>query len=126
VNQILVKAAEWMASDVDQGDIQEMQSLVDRANAGDAAAMEDLASRLSGPLQFGTAGLRGAMGAGPARMNRAVVTRAAAGVMAYLHDKLDGKTPHVVIGFDGRRGSIRFAMATAAVVVAAGGRASLF
>ncbi len=80
----------------------------------------------SGLLEFGTAGLRGALGAGPNRMNRSVVIRAAAGLTAYLKDEGGvGESPTVVIGFDARYNSDVFARDTAAVVVAAGGRALL-
>ena len=78
---------------------------------------------MSGLLQFGTAGLRGALGAGPNRMNRSVVIRAAAGLTAYL--KKSVAEPFVVIGFDARFNSDVFARDTAAVVVGAGGRASV-
>ncbi len=82
-------------------------------------------------LQFGTAGLRGILGAGPNRMNRAVVIRAAAGLVAYLQAGGRSGTPaprpapSVVVGFDARHGSAVFARDTAAVVTAAGGRALL-
>ena len=96
-----------------------------------AGAADDLADRFAGMLQFGTAGLRGIVGAGPNRMNRAVVIRAAAGLVAYL--RAGGSTgtpaptpaPTVVVGFDARHGSAVFARDTAAVVTAAGGRALL-
>ena len=74
-------------------------------------------------LEFGTAGLRGALGAGPNRMNRAVVLRAAAGLTAYLLERAD--RPLVVVGYDARHNSDVFARDTAAVVVAAGGTALL-
>ena len=67
-----------------------------RVAAGDPAAEADLADRFSGMLEFGTAGLRGALGAGPNRMNRAVVLRAAAGLTAYLLERTD--RPLVVVG----------------------------
>ena len=92
-----------------------------RVAAGDAAAEADLADRFSGLLEFGTAGLRGALGAGPHRMNRAVVLRAAAGLTAYLQERI--ARPRVVIGYDARHNSDVFARDTAAVVVAAGGTA---
>ena len=58
------------------------------------------------------------MGAGPNRMNRVVVTRAAAGLVAYLRDT---RASHgVVIGFDARHKSDVFARDTAEVVSGAG------
>ncbi|UNX54190.1 phospho-sugar mutase [Georgenia sp. TF02-10] len=89
-----------------------------------ARARAELAARFAGPLEFGTAGLRGALGAGPHRMNRAVVIRAAAGLAAFLAEQV-GPDFSVVIGYDARHGSADFAVDTAAVVTATGGRARL-
>ncbi|GAA2727071.1 phospho-sugar mutase [Cellulomonas aerilata] len=94
-------------------------------------ARRAIADRFSGPLQFGTAGLRGALGAGPHRMNRAVVIRAAAGLARYLTDTVgtgagaEAGAPTVVIGYDARNLSDVFARDTAAVMEAAGVRASV-
>ncbi|WEV79694.1 phospho-sugar mutase [Janibacter cremeus] len=120
----LVEAArEWAADDPDPETRAEMESLVLAVEGGDPAARADLTDRFGGLLQFGTAGLRGALGAGPHRMNRAVVIRAAAGLVAHLEEVTD--TPFVVIGRDARHKSEAFATDTAAVVTAAGGRAVL-
>ena len=61
----------WITDDPDPVTAKEVQDLLDRAEAGDAGAGEDLADRFSGLLEFGTAGLRGHLGGGPRRMNRA-------------------------------------------------------
>jgi phosphomannomutase len=93
-----------------------------------AAALAELADSFCGLLEFGTAGLRGRLGAGPNRMNRAVVIRAAAALAAYLRDVLAGRDtngPRVVIGFDARHGSAQLALDTAAVLTAAGGTTML-
>jgi len=88
----------------------------------EAAARAELADRFSGLLQFGTAGLRGRLGGGPHRMNRAVVIRAASGLADYLIGELDGISPppRVVIGFDARHNSTAFARDSAAVLTAVG------
>lgn len=112
----------WIADDPDPATRRELEVLLAAADDPDAAA--ELADRFSGFLQFGTAGLRGALGAGPNRMNRAVVIRAAAGLAAFLRDEV-GDDFSVVIGCDARHGSEQFARDTAAVVTAAGGRALL-
>ena len=123
-DDLLVAAAEWAADDPDPATRAELEQLVDAASGGtDPAAAADLADRFSGLLQFGTAGLRGALGAGPHRMNRAVVIRAAAGLVAHLQEAI--AAPFVVIGRDARYNSDAFAIDTAAVVTAAGGRAAL-
>ena len=118
---LLERAASWRDDDPDEVTRAELDAVLKAATSGDAQAGADLADRFAGMLEFGTAGLRGAMGAGPNRMNRSVVIRAAAGLTAYLRES--APDPLVVIGFDARHNSEVFAADTAAVVVAAGGRA---
>lgn len=124
INILLSQARTWVENDPDPRTQNELESLISAAQAGDAEAHKSLDSRFSGPLTFGTAGLRGEIGAGETRMNLAVVIRAAAGLSAYLHSEL-GDGFSVVIGNDARYGSRDFALATAQVVTAAGGRAIL-
>jgi phosphomannomutase len=114
VTEDLKAAAEaWLSEDPDPDTRAELQALLD---AGDTP---ELADRFAGTLEFGTAGLRGAVGAGPNRMNRVVVIRAAAGLAAYLNAKglTDGP---VLIGYDARHKSDVFAQDTAAVIRGAG------
>ena len=125
----------WIADDPDPVTRAELSELLEaataEAGATSAEALADLTDRFSGPLEFGTAGLRGEIAAGPHRMNRAVVIRAAAGLSAFLADHTQGSGSAtsqpftVVIGCDARYGSADFARDTAAVVTAAGGRALL-
>ncbi|WP_341360395.1 phospho-sugar mutase [Georgenia sp. M64] len=114
----------WVEADPDPATRRELTDLLERATGGSDEAAADLDDRFSGPLEFGTAGLRGEIGAGPHRMNRAVVIRAAAGLSAYLAEQV-GAGFRVVVGYDARHGSAEFAVDTAAVVTAAGGTALL-
>ncbi|MCX5601966.1 phospho-sugar mutase [Streptomyces phaeochromogenes] len=115
---LTARAKAWLAEDPDAETREELAKLID---AEDTA---ELTARFSGTLQFGTAGLRGELGAGPMRMNRSVVIRAAAGLAAYL--KAKGRTDGlVVVGYDARHKSADFARDTAAVMTGAGLRAAV-
>jgi len=115
---LTARARSWLAEDPDPQTREELAGLVE------ARDLDELADRFSGTLRFGTAGLRGELGAGPMRMNRVVVIRAAAGLAAYLRKNgHDGGL--VVVGYDARRKSADFARDTAAVMVGAGLRAAL-
>ncbi|ANB08218.1 phosphomannomutase [Streptomyces ambofaciens] len=117
-DDLLARAKAWLAEDPDADTRAELAALID---AEDHA---ELTARFSGTLQFGTAGLRGELGAGPLRMNRSVVIRAAAGLAAYL--KAQGHPDGlVVIGYDARHKSEDFARDTAAVMTGAGLRAAV-
>ena len=119
---LLSRARAWASDDPDPVTRAALEGLLERAPDDDAAAA-DLADRFDGTLEFGTAGLRGAQGAGPNRMNRAVVLRAAAGLAAYLRDHGAGEADTVVVGYDARHNSDVFARDTAEVVTGAGMRA---
>ncbi|MEU9762669.1 phospho-sugar mutase [Streptomyces sp. NPDC047985] len=118
---LMARARTWLAEDPDPETRDELAGLLD---AEDAESTAEIAARFAGTLQFGTAGLRGELGAGPMRMNRAVVIRAAAGLAAYL--KAEGQGDGlVVIGYDARYKSADFARDTAAVMTGAGLRAAV-
>ncbi|WP_033221446.1 phospho-sugar mutase [Kitasatospora phosalacinea] len=128
-NDLLDRARAWLAEDPDPQTREELAGMLAAAEGPEAEGEERiawsrLAERFAGRLQFGTAGLRGELGAGPTRMNRAVVIRAAAGLAGYVrkHPELGDL---VVIGYDARHRSYDFALDTAAVVVGAGLRAAL-
>ncbi len=123
LTELVTAARAWADDDPDPQTRDELRDLADRTVGGDDGAREELADAMSGLLEFGTAGLRGHLGGGPNRMNRAVVIRAAAGLTAYL--KTLGPEPFVVVGFDARTNSEVFARDTCAVVVGMGGRAAL-
>ena len=112
---------QWLADDPDPATRTELQRLLDAAAAGDGAAQAEIADAFRGPLEFGTAGLRGRMGPGPHRMNRVTVSRAAAGIAAYL--LAQHEHPTAVIGFDARHNSARFARDCAEILAGAGVKA---
>lgn len=113
-------ARAWLAQDPDAVTREELTDLLTRVEDGDATAAADLADRFSTRLAFGTAGLRGALGAGPNRMNRVLVAQAAAGFAAYLLERSAGAAPTVVVGYDGRRNSDVFARDSVEIFAGAG------
>lgn len=116
---LLARARAWRDDDPDPTTRAEIDALI---AAGDLA---ELADRFDHRLEFGTAGLRGAEGAGPNRMNRALVRRASAGLARWLeHDGRGGQ--RVIVGRDGRRGSADMAADAAAVLRGAGFDAQAF
>ena len=121
------QAEAWLAADPDPETRAELEQLL---AAGDAA---ELQSRFSSTLKFGTAGLRGELGAGPNRMNRVVVRQTTAALMDYLNELAETanakaantESAKIVIGYDGRRNSDVFARDAAAVAAAKGAQAIL-
>lgn len=114
-------ARDWIARDPDPETRGELRRML-AAGDGDA-----LAERFAGRLAFGTAGLRGEMAAGPARMNRLVVRETAAGIARHLLRRAgDGAGLRVVVGHDARHRSRRFAEDCAEVIAAHGIAVHLF
>ena len=120
---VRTRASAWLAADPDERDRTELAGLL--ADTSPEAAAE-LADRFAGRVKFGTAGLRGAVGAGPNRMNIATVTGATAALARWL----PGRDPEaarkgVVIGHDARHRSDEFARHAARVLAGAGIRVHL-
>lgn len=121
---LLDRAGEWARHDPDRADRERVETWIAAASAGAAEAIASLRAAFAGPLTFGTAGLRGQVGPGESRMNRAVVIRTTAGLVDYLRGVV-GDRPRIVIGFDARHGSAAFARDAAEVAAAAGCEAML-
>ena len=122
---MLQDAREWLAQDPDPKTRAELEDLIS------LGATAELESRFSSTLQFGTAGLRGELGAGPNRMNRVVVARAALAIARFLKTNSETyQTPTkelvVVIGYDGRENSEIFAKDSAGIISAQGIKVLLF
>src|SRR5687767_6417357 len=116
------EAAEaWLAEDPDPTTADELRGLIAAADSGNAQAIRELHERFDGSLEFGTAGLRGILGAGPQRMNRVLVRKVSAGLGAYLLANVpDAKQRGVLIGHDARRNSRVFSEDTARVLAGLG------
>jgi phosphomannomutase len=144
--RLRARAEAWLAQDPDPRTRAELAELLEGADAGEQARVDELAARFNGRLAFGTAGLRGELGAGSNRMNRVLVAQAAAGFAAFLRARagkhassvpgtqvsLEAAWPvdaervaSIVIGYDGRRNSDVFARDSAEILAGAGLRVIL-
>ena len=121
---LIAAASAWADQDPDLETRAELEELIDKRD------VTALSARFDGRLEFGTAGLRGELGAGSNRMNRVLVAQAAAGIAKFLLTQpefnSDVEPPSVVIGFDGRINSAVFARDSAQILAGAGIRAFLF
>ena len=117
-SDVVALASAWIAQDPDAATRAELDALVAGARDGDDDAVAALHDRFDSRLEFGTAGLRGAIGAGPNRMNRVLVAQAAAGLASWLTSR--EPEPRIVIGYDGRTNSAVFAKDTAEIMTGAG------
>lgn len=106
---------DWLNNDPDERTRKELQDLIEAQNH------TELEDRFSSRLAFGTAGLRGVVGAGPNRMNRLVIQQTATGLGNYLLEQIEDSAERgVIIGYDGRLDSKQFAYDTASVLTALG------
>jgi phosphomannomutase len=120
---VLLAADAWLAQDPDEETRAELTALLEGVRVGDASASAELRDRFGTRLAFGTAGLRGRLGAGPNRMNRIVVAQTTAALARFLLAR--EPEPSVVIGYDGRKNSDVFARDAAEILAGAGIRAIL-
>ncbi|MFO7549659.1 MAG: phospho-sugar mutase, partial [Acidimicrobiia bacterium] len=104
----------WIAGDPDPATRSELEGLLAAGETG------ELADRMAGTLEFGTAGLRGRVEAGSNRMNRAVVIRTTRGLADHVLATSGEDRGPVVVGRDGRLSSSRFLADVVGVLVAAG------
>ncbi len=112
---LLARARSFHDDDPDPETRAELAALLAQPDAA------QLAERFAGPLEFGTAGLRGVLGAGESRMNERVVAQTTAGLCAALTRTVpNAKTRGLCIGFDGRRKSRDFADVAAEIAAGAG------
>ncbi|MEO1050802.1 MAG: phospho-sugar mutase [Bacteroidota bacterium] len=103
------KANKWLASNIDDASKQEIQSMLDAEDS------TELVEAFYKDLEFGTGGLRGIMGVGSNRMNRYTVGMATQGLANYLKQSFPGQEIKVVIAYDSRNNSRKFANDTASV-----------
>ena len=121
---VMSLAHAWRSQDPDAETVAELDAIIERARSGDAAATAELHDRFDSRLTFGTAGLRGELGAGPNRMNRLLVQQTAYGFGQFLLKR--ESSPSVVIGYDGRVNSDVFARDSAEILAGLGIDVTLF
>ncbi len=121
ISNLLSRVERYLAHEVDESDRLELASLLELARSGDSRAESELVERFSGTPRFGTAGIRGLLGAGESRMNRALVLRVTYGLTRYLLETVPrARERGIVIARDGRRLSDVFQRDAASVVSALG------
>jgi len=108
---LIAEVEAWIADDPDPVTAGQLRQWLDTHNEA------ELRTSFNGFLQFGTAGLRGPIRPGPSGMNRAVVGRAASGIVAYMKER---NLTSVVIGRDARYGSEDYTFETAEIMSGAG------
>jgi phosphomannomutase len=122
--ELLAAARAFRDDDPDPATRAESEAWIAKAEAVAADSGEvwvELEERFGRELRFGTAGLRGLLGAGQGRMNRRIVARTTAGLCAYLAEHVpNAKERGVCLGYDGRHLSREFAEEVAAVAWGAG------
>lgn len=112
---LLAQVNDWVARDPDATNRDELAKLL---SEGDTDALSE---RFQSRLQFGTAGLRGIVGAGPNRMNRLVVQETSAGLARYVLSAVNNAADRgVVIAYDARPDSRQFATDAASVILGVG------
>ena len=124
MSDVIALAEAWRNQDPDTETVVELDAIIALARTGDDSALADLHDRFDTRLAFGTAGLRGELGAGPNRMNRLLVQQAAYGFGQFLLGR--ESTPSVVIGYDGRINSDVFARDSAEIFAGLGITVELF
>ena len=108
MNTILNKAKEWLSSTFDSETQKEIQELI-------TSNSPDLVDRFYKDMEFGTGGMRGIMGAGTNRINKYTLGRATQGLSNYLLENIKKDQLSVVIAYDCRHNSKKFAKIVAAV-----------
>ncbi len=121
VDGLFPRVERFIQDEVEPADRRELQSLLERARRGEISARGELESRFSGPLRFGTAGIRGILGAGESRMNRSLILKVTHGLALQVIDRVRrARERGIAIARDGRRLSDVFQKDAAAVLAAQG------
>ncbi|MDR2748947.1 MAG: phospho-sugar mutase [Bifidobacteriaceae bacterium] len=107
------KINKWISQDVSKEDTKELKDLLKKAKSGESQALETLTLSFAGPVQFGTAGLRGVMKPGESNLNKSTIIRAAAGLADFCNSRVHNAK--IVIGYDARYHSKEFAHDSAAI-----------
>ena len=116
LDEALEIANKWLISDPDETTKVETEKLISDKNI-------ELIQRFSSSLVFGTAGIRGARGAGPMRMNRVMIRIVATAIAEeLLSENQSDEAPLVVVGYDARHKSQIFAQDSVRVLATHGVR----